>query len=165
MKTFYIFRHGETFATLKGVGYGLRIFSASMEPAGIPALEKMGEYLKKHPTDHNFSSQLKRCKQTVEIISKISGKQFIFDKRLNEYFIETETHLRKRISSLLSEIDKKGYEKIAICTHGAVIAMLIHELTKTDMAETFNIYDFPPPGILSIVQDKKIQQISFNKTA
>src|SRR5437762_1931158 len=124
-KIFYIFRHGETFATKLEKGYGRKVFSAPLLDEGHPAIERIGEYLKNIETDFNTSSNVKRCRQTVEIVSQISGKQFIFDKRLNEFFLETYWHFRRRIKGVLKDIDQKGFSSVCICTHGACIAMLV----------------------------------------
>src|SRR5687768_16016928 len=132
--TFYIFRHGETFATKAGKGYGVRMFSASILPEATPALSRMGLYLKNISTDYNISSALKRCRQTVEIIGQESGKEFVFDKRLNDYFLESAYHFTNRIKQVLLEMEEKNYSSIAICTHGACISVLISLLTaKKDM--------------------------------
>jgi broad specificity phosphatase PhoE len=163
MKTYYIFRHGETFATKKGRGYGMRIFSAPILPeAGVP-LQKMGEYLKSVDTDFQVSSALLRCRQTADIITTETGKTFVFDKRLNEYFLETFGHLRKRLQEVLTEIDKNDYKNIVICTHGACIAMLISILTaRHEKPTAFNLFRYPPPGVLTIINNNNVQEINFN---
>jgi broad specificity phosphatase PhoE len=134
VKKYYIFRHGETFVT-KGhrLGYGTKIFSANILDSGKPALEKLGRYLKEIPTDFNAASQYKRCRQTVGIISGQSGKEFIFDKRLNEFFFELPFLFRRRVISFLNELDRSGYETVLICTHAAVI----NEIMKLVNREAF----------------------------
>lgn len=161
-QTFYIFRHGETFATKAGTGYGIRVFTAPILEEGIPTLEKMGVYLKDIHSDYNVSSQVKRCRQTVAIIGKESKKEFVFDKRLNEYFIESFGHFRNRIKSFLLEMEEKQYETILICTHGAVIAGLISLLTGKNF-QPYNLFTYPEPGVLTIIKDKTTQQINFNE--
>lgn len=163
MKTYYIFRHGETFATKAGTGYGFRVFSAPILPEAVAPIRKMGEYLKTIETDVHVSSAVLRCQQTAEIITKTSGKKFSFDKRLNEYFLETVGNLRKRLQSLLTELDKKNYQNIVICTHGACIAMLISILTaRHEKPTAFNLFRFPPPGVLTIINANTVQEINFN---
>lgn len=142
-KTFYIFRHGETFASKGGVGYGDKVFTAPILEEGIPTLERMGEYLKDKETDYNVSSVIERCKQTSGIISRITKKQFVFDKRLNEPFMESFENIKKRLSSLLGEIEEKNYKSILICTHGAIIGALLGFFTAQEFAEE-NLFSFPP---------------------
>lgn len=161
---FYIFRHGETFATKAGKGYGVRMFSAPILSEATPALSRMGIYLKDVPTDYNISSALKRCRQTVEIIGKESGKEFVFDKRLNDYFLESAHHFTNRIKQVVAEIEEKQYSSVAICTHGACISVLISLLTaKKDMAITYNYFKFPPPGVLTIIEGNNVQEVNFNE--
>jgi broad specificity phosphatase PhoE len=165
MKTYYIFRHGETFATKAGTGYGMKVFSAPLLPEASPALQKMGEYLKNIPTDINVSSAVKRCRQTVEIIGKESGKEFIFDKRLNEFFLESVGHLVERLKKFLEDLEKHNYQHVLLCTHGACISALITLLTaKKDHPTSYNLFHYPQPGVLTIIEGNNIQEINFNNT-
>lgn len=162
MKTYYIFRHGDTFVTEgKSLwGYGVRMYSAEILPKARPTLQKLGAYLKSVPDSFNASSEFLRCKQTVDIISKVSEKQFVFDKRLNEHFLEPFGRLQRRLQSFLDDAEKSSYENILICTHGACIAGLI-DLLLTGSIRPFN-FNYPMPGVLTIVREKSVQQISFN---
>ena len=45
-QTFYIFRHGETVGSRRGGFYGFNYFRAPLLEEGLPAIKKMGEYLK-----------------------------------------------------------------------------------------------------------------------
>lgn len=163
MKTYYIFRHGETFATKAGTGYGVRVFSAPILPEAHAALERMGAYLAQVENSYNISSEILRCRQTVEIISEKSGKSFVFDKRLNEFFLESFGHFKKRLQSVLADIEKQTAENILICTHGAGISGLISLLTpKKDMPAAFDIFHYPMPGVLTIIKGETIQEVNFN---
>ena len=161
MTKFYLFRHGETFATKENKDYFLKIFSAPILEEGKPAIRKLATYLKDKPSDANYSSPLKRCKQTVEIVNRITGKDFIFDKRLREFFMETHWGLEKRVKSLLNEIEVHRYQSITICTHGAVLMMLKKLLIKRSKQKiSFN--DYPKPGVLWIIEDNKLEELNFN---
>jgi broad specificity phosphatase PhoE len=163
MKTYYIFRHGETFATKAGTGYGMKVFSAPLLPEATPSLQRMGQYLKDIPTDFAVSSAVKRCRQTVEIIGKESGKEFVFDKRLNEFFLESVGHLVRRLKKFLDDIETHKYEHVVICTHGACISALITLLTaKKDHQASYNLFNYPPPGVLTIIEGNNIQDVNFN---
>lgn len=171
--TYYIFRHGETFVTKRGkTGYGLgvfaygfKIYSAPILEEGKPALYKMGEFLKGKPMDAGFSSPLLRCKQTADIITEVTGQEFIFDKRLREFFMESFGSLIGRLQSLLKEIDEKNYESVAICTHAGVIAALISMIIyDKKVPSQFDLLHYPMPGVLTIITDKNLQEINFNST-
>jgi broad specificity phosphatase PhoE len=162
-KTYYIFRHGLTYAVKTGTAYGMGLFTAPIIDEAKPALERMGKFLKDKPTDFNISSPLTRCRQTVEIISKMSGKEFVFDRRITEFFLETGWLVRRRVGRLLKEIDKKGYEKVAICTHGAIISTLINALTPREGQEReYDVFRYPDPGVLVVIEDGKVEEINFN---
>ncbi len=161
-QTFYIFRHGETFVT-KGNkwGYGLRVFSAPILPEARPALEKLGAYLKDVSSDYNVSSEFLRCKQTVGIIAEFSDKQFVFDRRLNEHFLEPFGRFRNRLQSFLTEMEQKQYKSVLICTHGACIAALTSFL-MTGAVKPMDLFTYPMPGVLTIINNKQMKQIDFN---
>lgn len=161
--TYYIFRHGETFASKAKTGYGWRIFSADLLPEAIPALERMGTYLQSVPTDLNVSSQIKRCRQTVGIIHEITGKEFVYDRRLNEYFIETFWQFKRRVKSLVQEIEQKKYKAVCICTHDALIATLLYYLSKSHASKPWNIFYSTLPGVLTIIENGEVRQVNFNK--
>lgn len=159
---FYIFRHG--LATKSKSGYGAHIVTATLLPEAIPPVKKIGEYLKDIPTDYNVSSRFIRCQETAEIVSKISCKQFVLDKRLNEYYEESFEDLVTRISNFLRDIEKKGYRNVAICTHVAVITVLL-KLLKAEPVEKKDIYsNYPLPGTLLIIKDNNVSEINFNQT-
>lgn len=158
---YYLFRHGQTFATQGNRGYGLRVFSAPILESGMPALQRMGEYLKDIPTDYQVSSAVKRCVQTTDIISKATGRPFIKDKRLNEYFLETFGYFVGRITRVLQDIETNKYKKVAICTHGAGLAVLINTLTKKKVQPS-DLLTFPDPGRLIIIREGQLQEINFN---
>src|SRR5690348_15377194 len=98
-KTYYIFRHGETVVTQskgKKKWYGLRHFSAHILPVGFPATKSMATYLKSRSIDYYVCSEYLRCRETAAIVTEVTKRDFVFDKRLNDYFIETFWHFRKR---------------------------------------------------------------------
>jgi broad specificity phosphatase PhoE len=157
-KTFYIIRHGQTFATKYHTGYGWKVFSADILEEGKPELERLGRYLKSVKTDYNVSSKIKRCRQTVQIISQNSGKTFSFDKRLNEFFLETYGNLKRRVTELLSDLESEKHQKVLICTHGAVMNVLVNLLTEQKL-KLSNLFIYPDPGTLLIIESGKIRDI------
>lgn len=166
---FYIFRHGDTFVTKSGTrlgafSYGLQLFSASILPDAMGSLKQMGEYLKKEPLDFCVSSPIVRCRQTAEIITSITKKPFFYDNRLREFFLESYGSLRRRLTELLLEIEEKHYTHVAVCTHAAVIAALISLITaRKDRSIEFSLFKYPPPGVLTIISENHLKEISFNE--
>lgn len=171
---YYIFRHGETHTTKTGEEYGATIVTAEILPEGIPVIKRLANYLKDIPTDFNVRSEFARVKQTAEIISEITGKKFQKDKRLNDVmlppdsvnpkdypFIETYNDITKRVNGFLQDLDKKGYKNVLIGTHGGIIAAIKHLLIENKF-EGDDLYDFPRPGVLTIIREGKIQEIDFN---
>ena len=162
---FYIFRHGETFFTKHKIPYYQeQIVTAEILSEGIPVIKKIAEKLKEIPTDANFTSPYKRCLQTTEIISKISGKKFTIDKRLhdfNTYIGESITKVVERISSFYEDLKRNNYKSVAVCTHGyptSILKCLIIE--GAFRLEKLNSY--PKPGVLTIIKNGKIKSINFN---
>lgn len=167
-KTFYLFRHGDTFVTRgqrlwyyptflpeTAFSYGAKVFSASILDEAKPTIKKLAECLAKIPTQYNASSQFRRCRQTVQIVEKIAQKEFIFDKRLNELVFETPWAFRYRVQRFLKELAKKDVQSVAICTHGAVLALIATILTGQKVG-------FPKPGVLVIIKGTNITYKDFN---
>jgi broad specificity phosphatase PhoE len=166
--TYYLFRHGDTFVT-KGqrvwyypkfipetaFSYGSKVFSASILDEAKPTIQKLAEYLKEIPTQFNASSQFRRCRQTVEIVEKVSKKEFVFDKRLNEFVFETPWAFQHRVKNFLYSIEEKEYQSVTICTHGAVLALIATILTGQKVG-------FPKPGVLVIIKGGEISYKDFN---
>lgn len=171
MTDFYIFRHGNTKNT-EGVNSIIKRFvSVGGGPRDLPilpksefALKQMGEYLKDIPTDANFMSPYLRCRESSKIVGDISGKEFITDERIRELRDDMDgfINFKKRINDFLREIEEKGYSSVAICTHGAVIAALKHLITEGRFFYLQGV-DFPSPGKLMIIKNKKVKILNFNK--
>jgi len=168
---YYIFRHGETIST-KGIApYGNTQFTTGILPEGHAAIEKMSEFLKNIPTDHNAASELLRVQQTVKIVTKVTGKVFEKDIRLNELLTEDGVEppypftgyfipRRKLLREFIKEMEIK-YVSVAICTHGYIISGLKHLITKGEF-NVEDVGDYPQPGILTILKDKRLEEIDFN---
>lgn len=167
MTDFYIFRHGNTVRTdnifLKFFGHTSDSSKLEILPKAKYALEKIGGFLKDVKTDINFSSPYLRCLQSVEIVTKVSGKKFRIDERLHEFERDGETtkSLEERVRSFLEDVKKKNYSSVSICTHGAVIGAIKHLVTENKF-QTFDIFNYPDPGNLIVIKDKKIEEIDFN---
>jgi broad specificity phosphatase PhoE len=161
ISTWYLFRHA--LATYSKNGYGDQILTAPILQAEVKPIESMAEYLKNTGNSLNYSSELLRCRQTTEIISGITQKKFLFDKRLNEYYKDSFIGFRDRIANFLKKgIKNTQTANILICTHGSVIAGIKHFITDGDFLED-DLYDYPLCGELIIIKNKQIQQINFNE--
>jgi broad specificity phosphatase PhoE len=156
-----IFRHGETFFTKFHLPYFWRNFSVGISPEAVPALERLAVHLKDIPSDLNICSEFKRCIQSAEIITKITGKQFRIDPRLNEYCRESFGSFRRRVMNFIDEVNQEKYHTVIICTHGAVMAGLTHLLLEGSFKQT-QLFDYPRPGIIVCIKNQKMNQIDFN---
>ncbi len=159
-KTFYIFRHA--LATHSKHGYGKGRFTTGILPEGVPATERMATHLKKVGESANISSEVIRCRETSEIIARIAGKEFTFDKRLNESgFTETIDGVRERAQDFLNDVCHFPQSDILICSHGKIVAALKNLLIH-DKFVTKDLYDYPLTGELLVIKDGKIKTLNFN---
>ncbi len=162
---FYIFRHGDTFYTKNDVPYGESFESAEILPESIPAIERVGNYLKDRIENDNYTSPFKRAVQTVEIIQKITGKKFIPDERLREEGLsraqESINQLEERLRNFLMEMNNKNAQKVAVCSHGWPIAALISVITKNKVTK-MDLSSFPRCGELTIIEGASVKTLDFN---
>lgn len=146
---FYLFRHG--LAVEPGHKYNRATkVAAKLLPEGKNDILALAEKIKPLKTDINLCSEFIRCRQTAAIITKITGKTFKLDSRLNEYHQETFLEFTNRVKNFLKDIQSKNYQNILISTHGAVIAAITH-LTKGGQFKPEHELDYPPPAGLRIV--------------
>lgn len=157
--TWYLFRHA--LATHSTNGYGEQILTAKILPEAIPPIKKMAAYLTHIPDSFNLSSELTRCVQTAQIITKITGKKFITDPRLNEYYQNTFAEFKDRVIDFLQSLNQNNSAQILICTHGAVIAAIKHLLLSGNFFQS-QLNDYPECGQLLIIKNKKTKLLDFN---
>jgi broad specificity phosphatase PhoE len=167
MTDFYIFRHGDTAESgnllIKLFGHKGDSHHLPILPKGVPALEKIGQYLKNIPTDADFTSPYLRCIDSAKIVCGITGKVYQPDERLNEFEKNGEgfPNFKKRVVNFFNEIGGKNYSAVSICTHGAIISALKHLATGRKFS-FFQVLDFPSPGNLIIIKNKEVKRIDFN---
>lgn len=167
MTDYYIFRHGDTSESgkllIRFFGHRGDSHPLPILPKGIPALEKIGQFLKNIPTDANFCSPYLRCMDSVKIISPITKKEYQVDERIRELEGNGEgfINFKKRVINFFNEIEKKNYSAVSICTHGAVISALKHLETNRKFF-FFQVWDFPAPGNLIIIKNGNIEVLNFN---
>lgn len=160
-KTLYLFRHAK--ATGSDVGYGDKILTAEVTPEGIPPIGRMAEYLKTTGVSGNYCSELIRCRQTAKVITDTTGKEFVFDKRLIEYYDETFEEFVSRVKSFLKFLSGTVAANILVCTHGMVIAAMKHLILEGQFTLESEL-DYPKTGELWILQKSRVEAINFNKT-
>jgi broad specificity phosphatase PhoE len=159
--TLYIIRHG--MAVYPHQGYGSRILTAELLPEGIPPIERIARYLEHVPSEYQACSEVLRCRQTAAIITEATGKEFVVDPRLREYYQETFEQLAARVKSFCDDLIAANYRNAMICTHGAVIAALKHYLIDGELSRRHET-DYPQTGQLLIIHDdKSAEVIDFNQ--
>lgn len=161
----YIFRHGMTFQTKNNIDYTPQNYLTSpILPEGIPAIESIGRFLKSVKTDVNYTSPVLRCIQTVEIVSEISGKNFLPNDRLTEFatWAETFDKFRNRAKEFISYLGNQKVETVSVCTHGALISALKHLFINNEY-DFKDLTDYPLPGIVTIINDNNLEEIDFTE--
>jgi len=160
----YIIRHGETFQTKNNIAYTPENWRTSpILPEGIPAIEAQAKYLKEVETDANYTSPIERCIQTVEIVSGFAGKNFLPNELLTEYaeWEESFESLRERGQKFIKYLEEQHIESTVICTHGGIISAIKYLLVYGKY-ELKNLTDYPAPGIMTIIDGGKFEEINFN---
>jgi broad specificity phosphatase PhoE len=160
MKTFYIFRHGDTFATQTKTDYGDQVLTAPIIPEAKVYLQRIGKYLSDIKNCYCVSSEILRCRQTAEIVGKEMKANFHVDKRLNEFYLESLDDFINRIESFVTDMDLHAQDNIVICTHGAGIGSIKHLLLQNELTEE-NLIDYPAPGVLTVIKSGVAQEIDF----
>jgi len=160
-KNYYIFRHGLTLAAKKRQWYWHTLYSAQILDEGKPSIEKLATYLKDIKADYYVSSPFLRCQQTTAIITKKSGHKFSTDKRIGEYTFEFPWNFKKRILSFIEDMESSDYKTIVICTHSAVIEMLIQYFTHGKLRFIHRL-TAPLTGSLTIIKNGQISEKNFN---
>lgn len=159
-KTLYLFRHAK--ATGSDVGYGDKIVTATIVPEGIPPIERMAEYLRAVEGSANYSSEFIRCRQTAQIVTRITKKEFTTDKRLNEYYEESFGAFGARVNAFLESLSSARESSVLLCTHGMVIAAVKHMILEGRFMEADKL-DYPKTGELWVVNDARVRAIDFNR--
>lgn len=163
-KTYYIFRHGDTYATKTKTAYNETIFTAEIIPESYDAIKRIGSVLSKESIDYFASSEIIRCRQTADMVSAITNIPYDVDKRLSEYdpdspyVAESTEQFVQRIVSFVEEMKQNTYQHIAICAHGSSSAAITNLLLYNSFTEE-DFLEYPAPGVLWIVHNKKIKEI------
>lgn len=166
---YYLFRHGPTEVTNKQAELGIPVqynetnLTAQILPEGVATIEQLGKYLLSQGVEGYLSSPSLRCKQTCVIITLITGKEFEFDERLAEDEKQTLEERERKLVGFLKDLGRLDYKKVAICTHGTNISILINLLTNSKKIEN-PLAQFPKPGMVTVIAqgNTKIAELDFN---
>jgi hypothetical protein len=89
---------------------------------------------------------------------------FLPNDYLTEYndYDESFEEFSPRPKKFLEYLNSQKIDSACICTHGGVMAGLKHFIQEGKF-ELDALPDFPHPGVLWILEDKKLEEINFNK--
>lgn len=152
---FYLFRHGDTYYSKHGVPYGKQIESAEIVPDGISQTKEIAAKLNKEGVGVIYSSPIRRCVQTVEIIKKeVPAIEIVFSQKLEEEKVsrglENLKDLTQRIKAFLDEIKTVRLEKVGVCSHGWPLAVIVAILKKRNILK-FDLSNYPKCGELVVI--------------
>lgn len=161
MKTYYIFRHGETLFSKTEIPYGENELTAEILPEAKPVIENLAKKLSTFPIEKCFRSEFLRCKQTAEIIEASSHYHFEPMPLLNEFVEEDFDVFEKRMESTVTKLESLPENHIALCTHGANVA----GFKKLLLGQEFHSHDlmyYPKTGVILVISEGKIEEIDCN---
>lgn len=161
-KTFYIFRHGETYFSKTETPYGEHELTAEILPEAVPSLNQLAQKLSEYPITYAARSEFLRCKQTTEIIQKQTHLQFEAEPLLNEFTESSFDVFEERMEAVISQLEQRSDQHIALCTHGANVAGFKKLLLETEFTSHDLMY-YPKTGVLLVISEKGIETIDCNK--
>lgn len=162
MKTFYIFRHGQTYFSKNQIPYGDNEHTAHILPESRGPIENIAEYLKSLPLTELFRSEFLRCQETAKIIESKTDFHFESHPLFNEFTESDFSNFLQRMKDLTAFLQTETGDHIAICTHGAVVAAL----QKLLVGETFEAHElmyYPQTGVLVQISGTSVKNIDFNR--
>lgn len=178
MKKIYLLRHCE-YANPRNLLVGRLPVELSLD--GVKHAERLAEYFSDKKIEKIYSSAVKRCQQTSEIISrgKIAiendqriletfsayqgywggwdGKELVWD----DFFIHRDTvggegaeDISQRMTSFFRDLAQKPEKNIIICSHGDPLYLLFLSLIGKTFSDT-DIYSEPegyqPKGSIRLI--------------
>ncbi len=160
-KTYYIFRHGETYYSKNVIPYGENELTAEILPEAKITTQKLAIQLQKFQIEKAFRSEFLRCRQTVEIIETNSSLKFEAEPLLNEFTESSFDVFEERMETVIQKLESLAETHIALCTHGANVAgfkklLTGHEFTSHDL-----MY-YPKTGVILVISEGVISEIDCN---
>ncbi|KAI5953579.1 hypothetical protein KGF54_002951 [Candida jiufengensis] len=182
----YIVRHGQTDHNVKKILQGH--IDTSMNTTGLIQAEKLGEFFKNLPIDYFLSSDLIRCKQTLNEILKNQDydessirytsnlreremgpvQNMLLKDALEKYgpnfrnFGEKEEQLCSRVETEFNKLLDSDYKNVIFCTHGGVITRFCNYL-HSDLG--FELNNGLTPNDLRVPFNTSITVVDYGKSA
>lgn len=123
----FLVRHGESLANSKKISQGNRDRweDTSLTRKGKEQAKKVAERLMREKIDLIYSSDLKRAKETAEIINKFHNVRIKFDKRLRDMLNdENLEEFIKRCQGSFKDIEKEN-KNVLVIGHGSSVLTLL----------------------------------------
>jgi broad specificity phosphatase PhoE len=172
----YLLRHGQTVNRLD-YDIDLKRPDPALDDTGVRQAELLGRRLQDCGIEAIYSSDLKRARETAQIIGRYTNSDIIWRPQLREidmgeiplqgwaafpeYHAEWQKHeadlpypqgeagadVKERTWPVLDEITRQHSHNVAIVTHGGVIAVLLSACLGLALEKRFR---FAPPANCSI---------------
>lgn len=162
----YVVRHGQTNYNELGLCNSDPRVDVHLTKVGIDQAHKLAENLKVASIDQVFVSELKRTKQTAQIINEFHDAPIVADARLNDikfgfegrHYSEYQSaldqaenkwttrfnsgesieDLRERTQSFLDDLKTRGYHTVLIVTSGGVMQAIYGIIGNHSIEEAWN---------------------------
>lgn len=162
----YVARHGQTNYNDLGLCNSNPKTDVHLTKVGIEQVEKLADKLKSVSIEHIFVSELKRTKQTADIVNKYHKAPVAVDARLNdnrsgfedkhylEYYAaldkandkwtvrfndgESLNDVKERVHSFLEELKYKDYQSVLIVTSMVIVQAIYGALNNRSNQEEWD---------------------------
>ena len=124
-KIIYYHRHGETYYTARGMGYGDKEHEALLTENGRKQVNLLGaELARRGPFDLYLTSPLPRAVQTATIIQHYLNMELGVEPALIEGIKESRESIWGRVERMAERLVKQPQQKILLSTHGFICCCL-----------------------------------------
>jgi broad specificity phosphatase PhoE len=124
-KLIYYYRHGETYYSARGMGYGNKEYEAVLTDKGRQQAALLGaEMARRGPFDLFMTSPLPRAVQTATIVQTHLDIEFQVEMALIEGMGQRHEEIWKRIEKMIERLMKSPHETILLSTHGFLCCCL-----------------------------------------
>jgi broad specificity phosphatase PhoE len=164
----YVIRHGETNYTIESRHNSDPTIDVHLTAEGIEQANKVAHYFKDLPVDRIFISELRRTKQTADIINKFHTAPITVDARLNDNrsgfegqvddlyekamrhisdrwtakFNDGESlhNVQLRVKSFITDLEKQHFTNPLIVTSRTIVQMFNICVNKLPVGDFDSIY-------------------------
>ncbi len=124
-KFIYYYRHGETYYSSKGLGYGDKEYEALLTEKGRQQIGLLGaELARRGPFDLHLTSPLPRAVQSSTLVQTHLGSELGIDPALAEGIKESREQIWMRVEKLAERLIKGPHQKILLSSHGLICCCL-----------------------------------------